>query len=59
MPIPNLDPERKCTHKVIDNAIQQSVYSGSKQDCEDFITTQEDAWCAGMYSVVEIVRPNS
>lgn len=55
----NLDPNRKCTHKVIDNAIGQSLYSGSKQDCEDFIATQEDAWCAGMYSVVEIVRRNN
>jgi len=51
----SLDPERKRTHVVIDNFDEcgrEGVYSGSYEDCMEFIAEQSDANIAGMYDIV-------
>jgi hypothetical protein len=51
----NLNPNRKCTHVVIDNfdiVGREGVYSGSYEDCIEFIQEQGDADIIGMYDIV-------
>ena len=51
----NLNPNRKHTHVVIDycSAIgREGVYSGSYDDCIEFIQEQEDSDIIGMYDIV-------
>lgn len=38
----NLNPNREKTNKVIDLVYNESVYTGSYKDCEEFISEQPD-----------------
>lgn len=51
----SLDPNRLTPYKVIDNFDdygRQGVYSGSYEDCQNFIAEQEDSFCIGMYDII-------
>ena len=51
----NLDSNRLTPFKVIDNFDEwgrEGVYSGSYEDCQNFIASQEDSFCSGMYDII-------
>ena len=51
----NLDSNRIRTHKVIDyfdEVGREGVYSGSYDDCAEFIAEQSDNFCKGMYDII-------
>ena len=51
----NLNPNRKRTHVVIDNfdiVGREGIYSGSYEDCMEFIQEQGDTDIIGMYDIV-------
>lgn len=51
----NLNPNREHTHVVIDNFSttgREGVYSGSYEDCMEFIQEQGDSDILGMYDIV-------
>ena len=52
----NLDPNRQITHVVIDYIFNDEVYSGSYDDCQEFIAEQPDNFVTGMYDIVPFVE---
>lgn len=53
----SLDPNRPTPWKVIDNFDEvgrEGIYSGSLEDCQEFLSEQPDCNIAGMYDI----KPN-
>ena len=51
----SLDPNRATPFTVIDmfdEVGMAGVYAGSYEDCENFIASQADSWCVGMYQII-------
>ena len=51
----SLDPNRPTPFKVIDyidECGREGVYSGSYEDCQNFISEQSDGCVAGLYDIV-------
>lgn len=52
----NFDPSRKKTHAVIDMVYGDSCYTGSEEDCIEYVSQQEEAssMAARTYKIIEL-----